>query len=253
MADRVIHMTSGTVHEQIEVIERGRVRYLRFGAGGGWQGAMHLAGARRPVFPYQRAFAAVAESRSMQSFLALGVGSGTALSVVRALHPDCEMFGLELDEQVIRIAIEYFGAPSHRDVSYWVGDGVAFLCHTDVTVDTLFVDAYLSNRIYSPCLDPAFAKVVAAATTADGVAVMNFITSFPLRGRVLEWIRAAQSWFESIALLPVGPALPFAEQNVLGVFAKTRDYPLIWRASLKSSSFLQPWERLWWPRRMRQW
>ncbi|CAM3790542.1 spermidine synthase [Alicyclobacillus pomorum] len=252
MPEKIVQKLSGTIHDVVEVVQRGRIRYLRFGRGGGWQGAMYTDGRPQPVFPYQRAFTSLVETADeVSSFLAFGVGSGTALRTVQQVHPKSRLYGLELDERVVDVAIQYFGAPNHRAADYWIGDGVAFLCNTDVTVDLLFVDAYMANQVYGPCLHPDFTAVLHAATTPSGVAVCNVITSFPLRGRVRAFLEAASGRFATTTLLPVGPPLPYAEQNVLCVFSKSPGYLERWRAAMRKSPALYLHERWLWPLRAR--
>ncbi len=142
----------GVVHD-IQVIEQRGIRYLRFGDGGGWQGALRLRRKEIPVFPYQRAFAAVAPVLLPEqgAFLSFGVGTGTSLRAIQALHPDAELFGVELDERVLDVAIAQFEAPNHHEATYWVGDGLEFIQRVPNTFDCIFLDAYLSNRNLFTC------------------------------------------------------------------------------------------------------
>ncbi|MDQ0188442.1 spermidine synthase [Alicyclobacillus cycloheptanicus] len=241
--------TVGQVHTCIEVIEQNHVRYLRFGSNGGWQGALSLTNAKQLVFPYQRAFWSLVEAMpAPRRFLSLGVGVGTALRTVHALHPECELYGVEIDETVVNIAIEHFDSPSHHDVNYWIGDGVTFLCNVDLTFDLIFVDAYMRNQIYSACLEPAFARVLHAALTQRGVAAANLITHVPPTGQVQTFLTAAQAAFPTVQMLPVG--IPLSEQNTLTVLARDASVVAKWEASLRQSSQLSWLQRVTWPNRL---
>lgn len=249
MSRNRVHFVRGEHYPQIEVIEEGNIRFLRFGAQGGWQGALHTQRPDIPVFPYQRAFHSLVNAMpEREKFLSVGVGTGTALRTVHQAFPRCELYGVEIEQSVVDIATHYFDSPSHEVANYWIGDGVAFLCNVDLTFDFIFVDAYLSNRIYSPCLDPSFPKVLSAALTDDGVAVSNVIAKFPLRGAAEDFVEAAKEYFSSIMVLPVGN--PLFEQNMLVVFAKQEKVLEGWLANIRQSKALRLVERVSWPMRL---
>lgn len=253
MPEEILQKIRGSVHETIEVVQRGHLRYMRFGQDGGWQGAISAKNTSRPVFAYQRAFASLVHSLpELESFLALGVGSGTALQQVKQAHPGSIMYGLEMDEHVVDAAVHYFGAPSHNDVTYWIGDGVVMLCNTDICVDLLFVDAYLKDQAYGPCLHPDFPAVLRASTTQSGIAVCNLITSYPIHGVVQEFLDAGSRQFEAVYLLAVGPPIPFASQNILSLFVKDESVLDGWKDNMKGDRTLRLRERWSWPLRLRK-
>lgn len=248
-SERVVLQTVGQVHPAIEVVEQNHVRYLRFGPQGGWQGALSLTDSAQLIFPYQRAFWTLLKSLpAPRRFLSLGVGSGTALRSVRTLFPDCEMYGVEIDESVVSIAIEYFDSPSHQDMNYWIGDGVTFLCNVDLDFDLIFVDAYMRNQVYSACLEPAFSKVLAASLTDEGVAACNLICTVPPKGAVGRFVAAAEAEFSSVELLPVG--IPMSEQNTLGVLTKQTSLRAPWLSAIRSSERLTWLQKVTWPNRL---
>ncbi|MCL6548470.1 MAG: spermidine synthase, partial [Alicyclobacillus sp.] len=157
--DTILFAGQGSTHRQVEVIERRGIRYLRFGKYGGWQGALDLNREDRLVFPYQRAFASVVHTLpEVRRFLALGVGTGTALRTVASRPPAARLYGIDVDEVVLELAVRYFGCPASDETCYWVGDGVSYLFSGRATdlFDLIFVDTYLADRMYDPCLDPGF-------------------------------------------------------------------------------------------------
>lgn len=247
--ESTLFQTNGQVHAMIEVIEQNHVRYLRFGQSGGWQGARSLADDQEIIFPYQRAFSALLPTLTVpQRFLSFGVGIGTSLRSVRSAFPNCELYGVEIDETVVSVAIEYFDSPSHHDVNYWIGDGVTFLCNVDLDFELIFVDAYMRNQIYSACLEPAFAEVLAAALTDDGIAACNLITGNPPSGNVKQFLDAANDLFAEVLLLPVG--IPLAEQNTLAVLCKSKDAVHDFAQQIRRSSQLSWIQRISWPNRL---
>ncbi|WP_067933698.1 spermidine synthase [Alicyclobacillus kakegawensis] len=239
----------GQVHD-IQVIRRGRIRYLRFGRGGGWQGALDIARPWRPVFPYQRAFYALAAAvKAPRRFLAVGVGTGTALRSVRRLWPECRQVGVELDETVVDVALEYFDSPPTDETRYYVGDGVRFLETSSEVYDLIFVDAYLRNRIYSPCLQPSFAHLLHVHLSEAGVVAFNIIMSVPPAREAARFLRALTDSFAEVLVLPVG--FPGMEQNCLVVASRRVGLRALWRAEIRRLPLMGWHERLAWPWRIR--
>ncbi len=221
---KLLYAGPGTVHRWIEVVEEKGIRQMRFGRDGGWQGALDLGRPERPVFPYQRAFRALVEAHEpIESFLAIGVGSGTSLYHVRRLHPEAALHGVEIDETVLTLGIEFFQAPSHREADYWVGDGVQFVSSSHAaTYDLIFVDAYLKASIYQPCLSPETVSYLARITSSRGTVVYNLIASGYRSTHVRGFVDVMRSSFPVLLDLPVG--LPLTAQNRL--FIATRDEDL---------------------------
>jgi spermidine synthase len=251
LANDIVFRARGSVHPDIQVVERGHIRYLRFGSFGGWQGAMDLQHPDRPVFPYQRAFASLVAALPqgvLKRFLSLGVGTGTGLRVVHRLHPGCALYGVDLDERVIDAATTYFAAPS--DATYCVGDGVAYLAASDQPFDLIFVDAYLSDRVYDPCLYPDFVELLQYRLSTCGVAACNVIAAAPIRGAVKEFLDAALRCFPEVQLLPVG--MPLTEQNMLAVLTRCPHMLSAWKRTIRHSRWLAWMERTIWPLRLRR-
>ncbi|RIV19607.1 methyltransferase domain-containing protein [Alicyclobacillaceae bacterium I2511] len=253
--ENLLYQSEGLVHPIVEVIQRRDVRYLRFGSGGGWQGAMRTDGLGRPVFAYQRAFLTLLESMAAEiiqpeSFLSMGVGTGTALRNLSQLFPECHLNGVELDKKVLDIALKYFDCPSPPQAEFWVGDGIEYLSTQERVFDLIFVDAYLKNRVYSPCVQPQFVQLLASRLKTDGIAVLNLITGVPPKGGMGKFLNAAKEQFASVLLLPVSTSPAVMEQNVLGVFTNRTDIIQLWTQQMRHSLNLSFWQRTWWPYRL---
>ena len=241
----------GNIHKHVEVIQDGYLRYLRFGKDGGWQGAFHTKKPNCIIFPYQRAFAALVSSLpSVESFLAFGVGTGTALRSVRAIHPDCRLYGVDIERTVIETAITFFGAPSHEEAHYFVGDGIEFLKKKVHTFDLIFIDAYLKDIIYSSVLEPGFLIDVINSLTQVGIVVFNIIGRFS--GLLLHepFYAVLKELFGHVIIQPVG--IPWTEQNGLVVASRSTSIYKCWRKSIWRNSYLLSRERIIQPFRVRQ-
>ncbi|WP_146822553.1 spermidine synthase [Alicyclobacillus suci] len=225
---------------------------MRFGGRGGWQGAVDEARPDRPVFPYQRAFSSLVWTLPMvQSFLSIGVGTGTALNSVRRHHETAELYGVEIDEAVLNVAIHYFHAPNHREATYYVGDGFAYIrAELPFLYDLIFVDAYMRNAIYQPALDPNSLAPLKAKLMPGGVIAYNLITSNLQSGAIGAFIQAAKSQFTFVLDLPVG--IPFSDQNRFVVFTDDAQVVKQWRSQLGRAPMLLWYERFTWPSRLRR-
>lgn len=240
----------GNIHEQIQVVEYGNKRYLRFGSNGGWQGAYHTTHPNRILFPYQRAFAATISCLSnVNRYISVGVGTGTSLRTVLHQFSTAELYGVEIDERVVDLAVAYFGSPSHQQTNYWIGDGVAFLCNVDLTFDLVFVDAYMPNDVYAPTVAPGFAHVLKAALNPFGTAVMNVICRSWSRGAVGRFVDEAKTCFSVVGALPVG--VPGTDQNMLILMTNDESVRTMWPNALKQAHALHPFERWCLPFRLR--
>lgn len=250
MAGKILYQHLGGFHEVIQVVEQGATRFMRFGPHGGWQGALNLADPERPVFAYQRAFRAlVGAIEAPERFLSIGVGTGTGLKAVAKVHPACELYGVDIDETVLDVAIRFFQCPSHHRVNYWVGDGYSFLLTSNTLFDLIFVDAYLKNEIHAPMLEPRFAEILADATSLSGTVACNVIGQSPPRGKIRAFVAAAKRRFPSVYWLPVG--VPFTEQNALLLLSRDADLPSRFRRMIEQAADLSWHERLFWPRRLK--
>jgi spermidine synthase len=240
----------GIFHNRVQVVQDGYLRYLRFGKDGGWQGAFHTKIPTRIIFPYQRGFAALVSSLpQIRSFLAFGVGTGTALRTVRSVHPGCELFGVDVEESVIETAISYFCAPSHEEAHYFVGDGVQFLRKESLQYDLIFIDAYLKDKIYSPVLDPAFLIDVKSHIAKAGIVVFNIIGRFTGAFVHRPFYRTLHDQFGFVWVQPVG--MPCTEQNALVVASAEDNLSQRWRRAMWGNSYLRPHERIIQPFRLR--
>ncbi|MCL6515763.1 spermidine synthase [Alicyclobacillus sp.] len=250
--DELLYETAGVVHSCIQVRQRGSVRYLRFGASGGWQGAIRCVAGARPVFAYQRAFAALVESRpELGRFLALGVGTGTALRTVLQIHPTCAPEGVDIDQTVIELALQYFDAPEPGRAQYYVHDAVLFCDHAATPYDLVFVDVYRARSLDARILSEAFVERLRRITVPGGAVVCNIIDRMPATGALAEFARAARERFGHVWVLPVGSVPSFLDQNLLWVMSDRSEDGVRWRERMRTSHWVAPWERVIWPMRIR--
>jgi spermidine synthase len=75
----------------------------------------------------------------------LGLGGGSAARVVRAVAPDAEIVGVEIDPQVVDLAREWFGLDA-LDVEVVLDDAARFLARTRRRFDAVLEDVFVGNE-----------------------------------------------------------------------------------------------------------
>ncbi|MCR5675118.1 MAG: fused MFS/spermidine synthase [Lachnospiraceae bacterium] len=103
--------------------------------------------------------------------LVLGMGTGTWAMQLKEFFPDCEVEGVEIDEDITRLAHTYFALDPSIPVTTY--DGRAFLQAVDGTYDCIMVDAYRDITIPFSMSSVEFFTLVKEHLKPDGVMVVN--------------------------------------------------------------------------------
>lgn len=213
----------GDYHSRIDILEDAHVRFMRFGANGGRQGAIDIFDPKHIVITYQRVFACLVRSLlKVNKFLSLGVGIGTSIRTVLDENPSCQVHGVDIDSVVLDLAFNHFGCPNFNAVNYVFSDGFTYLQRTREKFDLIFVDEYTSNSIDESCLSSSFITAVENVLTDSGVAVCNIASPYPFRGQAKKFINAVKKTFPLTVIVPLGN-FPCVTQNVIVVFTKNED------------------------------
>jgi spermidine synthase len=189
---------------------------MRF-ASEGWQGALDKRNPERLLFPYQRYFLVYqAWLDKVDSFLALGVGTGTALRTIRRQHPAAEITGVDLDPVVLQSAVKYFDCPQDDESRLIAMHGRAFLSSDDRKYDLIFHDTYDSQSIPHSMRTLECFSEIRDLLTDDGVLILNVIgarsgpESKPFRALYKTLLHV----FTDVWVLPTA-AYSWAEQNIV--------------------------------------
>ncbi|KUO95868.1 spermidine synthase [Ferroacidibacillus organovorans] len=197
--------------------ERQNVRFLRFGdASAGWQGACVLDQPKRLYFPYQQAFSLhTAWLPTVENFLSIGVGTGTALNHIHWRHKAANLTGIELDGMVLYVAERYFGL-SRETVQLIEADARTCLDQLDPSYDLIFLDAYYQEDTPSGMLQETFLKQLADLLIPGGVLAINAImtTLGKSSSRYHKLCRELSRTVGPTFRIDVG-ILPFSEHNLL--------------------------------------
>nr|MCR5095021.1 fused MFS/spermidine synthase [Lachnospiraceae bacterium] len=105
------------------------------------------------------------------SVLVLGMGTGTWAMMVRDYFPECEITGVEIDEDITELAHRYFELD--EDIPVYTYDGRAFLQAMDEKYDCIMVDAYRDITIPFSMSSVEFFTLVRDHLNPGGVMVVN--------------------------------------------------------------------------------
>ncbi|HEU4963797.1 MAG TPA: fused MFS/spermidine synthase [Bacilli bacterium] len=226
-----------SLYQTVRVERRRQVRWMRFDSRG-WHGALHLGKPEKLLFPYQVAFLLFRGLLDdVRSFLAIGVGTGTALATVRRHFPQAWLFGVDIDPEVIRAAHKFFACPDDERTQYFALDGRRFVegegDETGALFDLVFLDAYADDHLPARLATVEFVQALKDRLTERGVVCVNLIGS--LKGReCTDVMRAWSTYREVFRHVMLVPTTPFSResQNVL-LFAT--DAPLPTREELRQA------------------
>lgn len=105
------------------------------------------------------------------SILILGNGTGTYATQCTRYFDNVEISGVEIDQKITNLAVEYFELPENVNVSTY--DGRAYLNAINKKYDVIMVDAYQDITIPFQMSSVEFFELVEEHLTEDGVMVVN--------------------------------------------------------------------------------
>lgn len=103
--------------------------------------------------------------------LILGMGTGTYATQCQRYFEHMNIVGVEIDQKITDLALEYFELPEDMEVATY--DGRAYLNAIDDQYDVIMVDAYQDITIPFQMSSVEFFELVRAHLTEDGVMVVN--------------------------------------------------------------------------------
>lgn len=109
--------------------------------------------------------------KSNMKVLILGNGTGTYATQCRRYFHDMTISGVEIDQKITDLAIEYFEFP--EDIQITTYDGRAYLNAVKDKYDVIMVDAYQDITIPFQMSSVEFFTLVKEHLTDDGVMVVN--------------------------------------------------------------------------------
>ncbi len=192
---------------RLRVTDNDGVRLLKFERN--HQSSMNIADPFETNIEYigylHLAFAVKPDARSA---LVIGLGGGSLVKRMWRDYPDLEIDAVEIDEQVVDIAREYFALPDDSRIRVFVDDGRAFLGYCAETYDLIFIDAFDDDHIPRPLLTEECLRECRDRLSPDGVVAYNVIGavtgdhSKPFRSLY----RTAANVWRNVWVFPIGSA-----------------------------------------------
>lgn len=132
--------------------------------------------------------------------LVIGVGGATILHLLAQKFPGLKLVGIEIDEEIVKVARRFFDLDEIPNLSVVVGDGVEYVrSYEGEKFDFAFIDAYLGGRFPPHFAEKRFLQRLRAVTAPEGVVVVNRTTG---PGR-LQFERLLDSAFAKVEMIKV--------------------------------------------------
>lgn len=125
--------------------------------------------------PYARAvLTGLALHPQPRRMLVVGLGGGTLPSFLRKHYPEAQIDVAEIDPEVARVAVEYFGFREDANMHILVGDGRALIEKARrASYDLIILDAYGADSIPMSLATIEFMRSVRQALAPGGLVVSN--------------------------------------------------------------------------------
>ena len=118
--------------------------------------------------------------------LILGNGSGTFATQCERYFDDVEITGVEIDQKITDLAVDYFELP--KDVPVYTYDGRAYLNAINEKFDVIMVDAYQDITIPFQMSSIEFFTLVSDHLTDNGVMVVNMNMRSDKEGNINQYL-----------------------------------------------------------------
>jgi len=105
--------------------------------------------------------------------LMIGLGAGTVAKYLRKYYPDLNITVVEIDEDVVEYAREFFDFNTDEHMNVVIQDGRRYLMKSKESYDIIFLDAYYGDYIPFHLLTREFLMMVKDHLTPHGTVVSN--------------------------------------------------------------------------------
>ena len=169
---RVLYTASSRYSGKINVWEKSGSLVLEVG---GYPQSVSL---NTPDLPQRYWYKAVEEVSSRLNeparALLVGVGGGTILHLLSRKFPRLQLVGVEIDEEILKIARQFFELDKIPNLEIVVGEGGEYISsyHAD-PFDLVFVDAYLGGNFPLHFEEEQFLTQLRRILDLGGLAVIN--------------------------------------------------------------------------------
>jgi spermidine synthase len=143
-------------------------------------------------------------ARSRQRVLFIGCGGAVALRQFASVYPGIAIDLVEREPAVIELARQWYDLGAIPGLCVHVADGVEFVQRAPAdSWDVVIVDAFDSSERTSAWADPRWFAALRRVLCSGGAVAINVIGTLDGVGPVPGIVRAAQSGFEQLRVVPV--------------------------------------------------
>lgn len=209
---------------QIDVSESAGVRYLHLGSRT-VQSAMRLSNPEQLVLAYTRtAMSFLLFKPEPKCVVTIGLGGGSMQKWLLSRFASLKLHAIELHEEVVRAAQQYFLLPSLDErLHIAVGDGAEWIGARTDYAEVLMVDGYDGHAQAESLCTEAFYQSAFSHLREDGILVVNLWGSDK---RYDDYVKRIENVFEGRML-----CVPAAEKgNVIALGFRRAPHPTSWEA-----------------------
>lgn len=152
-----------------------------------------------------------------QSALVIGTGAGAQVEDLKAIFPEIEVDGIEIDPQVIEAGKRFFSLQEDARTHIIIEDARRYLQTTEHSYDIIVVDVFRGKSIPSHLATVEAVAEMKQHLRPDGVVVVNLISAVEgERSMPFQLIRNAYGAnFEHVLALPLHPMEREQVQNIV--------------------------------------
>lgn len=165
--------------QNISIVEQGSVRSLYFD-GKALQSRVDLHAPHKFQLQYPRYMTgSLLFNHEPKRILILGIGGGSLISFFHHHFPQCIIESVDNDAAITQLAIKYFSAPEHANISYHHDDGLNFLQNLPQIprYDLIFVDGFNAQGMSAALYNQHCFQLCRKLLFEDGTLVSNLWSS----------------------------------------------------------------------------
>lgn len=83
----------------------------------------------------------------IKKVLIIGFGTGSAAQIVRQHKADCDIIGVEIDQQVISLGEKYFNTKNLQRTQIICDDGDHYVSHSTEKFDLVIIDVFIDKKV----------------------------------------------------------------------------------------------------------
>ncbi|MEO7904267.1 MAG: fused MFS/spermidine synthase [Candidatus Saccharimonadales bacterium] len=224
--------TSFGDYRVIDTMYNGRMSRILYGSNNTPQSGLAMDDDPELLFDYNQRFLEIAQSTQPEAVLIIGGGAMTLPTALSRQLPQTTIDVVEIDPLLPQLAADYFGFGRCERTTVVIDDGVDYIKRCAKQYDMIIVDAFSGDEVATALFSASIASEYQRCLAQDGIVVVNFISKYHTRHRVLthDLVDNFQSVFDVVIIYPADHDEPRREeQNLILVAA----------ANLTSLDYLQ--------------